>query len=74
MDHKDTDPQMDPNIRFQVEVRGWSHEKQQTRAQALLTLSVDKMVKSLQHRQDMILIPRHWCPDLQDTLGPEEPG
>jgi hypothetical protein len=39
---------------------GWSNENQETRVQALLTLSVDKMVKSLQHRQDIILIPRHW--------------
>ena len=34
----------------------------------------DKMVKSLQHRQDIILIPRHWWSALQNTLGPEEPG
>jgi hypothetical protein len=25
MDHEDTDPQTDPNIRFQVVVRGWSN-------------------------------------------------
>ncbi len=60
MDHEDTDPQTDPNICFQVVVRGWSNENQQTRAQTLLTLSVDKMVKSLQHQKDIILIPRHW--------------
>ena len=32
------------------------------------------MVKSLQHQQDIILIPRDWWSDLQDTKGPEEPG
>ena len=74
MDHEDTDSQTDPNIRFQMVVRGRSNKNQQTRAQALLTLSVDKMVKSLQHQQDIILIPRDWWPSLQDTLGPEEPG
>jgi hypothetical protein len=74
MDHGDTDLQTDPNVRFRVVVRGWSNGNQLTRAQALLTLSVDKMEKSLQHREDIILIPTDWWPALQDTLGPEEPG
>ena len=48
MEDEDTDPQMDPNIRFQVVVRGWSNKNQQTRATTLLTLSNGTMVKSLQ--------------------------
>ena len=32
------------------------------------------MVTSLQHHQDILLIPRDWWPALQGTLGPEEPG
>jgi hypothetical protein len=74
MDLEDTDPQTDPNIWFQVVVRGWSNKNQQTRARTLLALSVDKMVKSLQLQQDMILIPKHWWTALQDTLGTEETG
>ena len=71
---EDTDPQTDPNIRFQVVVRGWSNKNQKTRAETLLALPIGKMVKSLQHHQDILLIPRDWWPALQDTLGPEEPG
>jgi hypothetical protein len=74
MDLEDTDPQKDPNIRFQVVIRGWSNENQQTRARTLLALSVDKMVNSLQRQEDIILIPRHWWSVLQNTLGPEVSG
>ena len=74
MEVEDTDPQTDPNIRFQVVVRGWSNENQQTRAETLLALSDGKMTKSLQQHQDILLIPRDWWPALRDTLGPEEPG
>jgi DNA-directed RNA polymerase subunit RPC12/RpoP len=74
MEEDNTDPQTDPNIRFQVVVRGWSDQNQQTRAKTLLALPTDKMVTSLQHHQDILLIPRDWWPALQGTLGPEEPG
>jgi len=74
MEDENTDPQTDPNIRFQVAVRGWSDQIQQTRAKTLLALPADKMVTSLQHRQDILLIPRDWWPALQGTLEPEEPG
>jgi hypothetical protein len=49
MEDEDTDPQTDPNIRFKVVVRGWSNKNQQTRAETLLALPIDRMVKSLQH-------------------------
>ena len=74
MEDENTDPQTDPNIRFQVVVRGWSDLKQQTRAKTLLALPDEKMVKSLQNHRDILLIPRYWWPDLYNTLGPEEPG
>ena len=74
MEDENTDPQTDPNIRFQVVVRGWSDLKQQTRAKTLLALPDEKMVKSLQNHRDILLIPRYWWPDLHNTLGPEEPG
>jgi hypothetical protein len=60
MEEDNTDPQTDPNIRFQVVVRGWSDQNQQTRAKTLLALPTDKMVTSLQHHQDILLIPRDW--------------
>jgi hypothetical protein len=74
MEDENTDPQTDPDIQFQVRVKGWSDLKQQTRAKTLLTLSDEKMVKSLQHHRDIILIPRSWWLDLHNTLGQEEPG
>ena len=74
MKDENTDPQTDPNIRFQVVVRGWSELKQQTRTKTLLALPTEKMVKALQLRQDILLIPRDWWPDPHNTLGPEEPG
>ncbi len=74
MEDENTDPQTDPNIRFQVVVRGWSDRNQQTRAETLLALSNEKMVKALQLHQDILLIPRDWWSDPHNTLGPEEPG
>ncbi len=74
MQEDNTDPETDPNIRFQVVVRGWSDQNQQTRAKTLLVLPTDKMVTSLQHHQDILLIPRDWWSSLQGTLEPEEPG
>jgi hypothetical protein len=58
MEDDDIDPQTDPNIRFQVVVRGWSNKNQQTRAETLLILPDGRMVKSLQNHQDILLIPR----------------
>ncbi len=60
MEEENTDPQTDPNIRFQVVVKGWSDQIQQTRAKTLLSLTTDKMIASLQHHQDILLIPRDW--------------
>jgi hypothetical protein len=74
MEEDNTDPQTDPNIRFQVAVKGWSDQIQQTRAKTLLSLTTDKMIASLQHHQDILLIPKDWWPALQGTLEPEEPG
>ncbi len=74
MEDENTDPQTDSNIRFQVAIRGWSDRNQQTRAETLLALAAEKMVKSLQLRREILLIPRDWWPDPHNTLGPEEPG
>ena len=60
MEDENTDPQTDPDIQFQVRIKGWSDLKQQNRAETLLTLSDQKMVKSLQHHRDILLIPRSW--------------
>jgi hypothetical protein len=49
MQDENTDPQTDPNIRFQVVVRGWSDQNQQTRAKTLLALPTDTIIRSLQH-------------------------
>jgi hypothetical protein len=74
MEDENTDPQTNPDIRFQVRVKGWSDLKQQNRAKTLLTLSDKKMVKSLQHHRDILLVPRSWWPNLHNTLGQDEPG
>ncbi len=37
-----------------------SNKNQKTRAETLLVLPIGKMVKSLQHHQDILLIPRDW--------------
>jgi hypothetical protein len=60
MEDENTDPQKDPDIQFQVRVKDWSDLKQQNRAKTLLTLSDEKMVKSLQHHRDILLIRRSW--------------
>ena len=57
-----------------MRVKGWSDLKQQNRAETLLTLSDQKMVKSLQHHRDILLIPRSWWPHLHNTLEQDEPG
>jgi hypothetical protein len=49
MQDENTDPQTDPNIRFQVVVRGWSDQNHQTRAKTLLALPTDTIIRSLQH-------------------------
>ena len=74
MEDENTDPQTDPDIQFQVRIKGWSDLKQQNRAETLLTLSDQKMVKSLQHHRDILLIPRSWWPHLHNTLEQDEPG
>jgi hypothetical protein len=74
MEDENTDPQKDPDIQFQVRVKGWSDPKQQTRTKAFLALSDEKMVKSVQLHQDIILIPRSWWLDMHNTLGQKEPG
>ena len=58
IEDENTNPQTDSNIRFQVAIRGWSDRNQQTRAETLLALSAEKMVKALQLRRDILLIPR----------------
>jgi hypothetical protein len=60
MNLDEMDPQTDPNIRFRAVIRGWSNNNQQTRARALITLSEDKMTKTLRNKQDIIIIPQHW--------------
>ena len=65
---ENTNPQTDSNIRFQVAIRGWSDRNHQTRAETLLALSTEKMVKALQIRQDILLIPREWWSDPHNTL------
>ena len=42
MEDENTDPQTDPDIQFQVRVKGWIDLKQQNRAETLLTLSDQK--------------------------------
>ncbi len=60
MEDENTDPQTDPDIQFQVRVKGWSDLKQQNRVETLLTLPDRKMVKSLQNHRDILLIPKSW--------------
>jgi hypothetical protein len=74
MEDENTDSQTDPDIQFQVRIKGWSDLKQQNRAKTLLTLSDKKMVKSLQHHRDILFIPRSWWPYLHNTLEQDEPG
>ena len=60
MEDENTDPQTDPDIQFQVRVKGWSDLIQQNRVKTLLTLSDKKMVKSIQNHRDILLVPRPW--------------
>jgi hypothetical protein len=71
---ENTDPQTDPDIQFQVRVKGWIDLTQQNRVKTILTLSNKKMVKSLQHHRDILLIPRSWWSHLYNTLEQDEPG
>jgi hypothetical protein len=48
--------------------------QQQNRAKTLLTLSDEKMTKSLQRHRDILLVPRSWWPHLHNTLEQDEPG
>jgi hypothetical protein len=71
---RNTDSRTNLNIQFQVRVKGWSDLQQQNRAKTLLTLSDEKMTKSLQRHRDILLIPRSWWPHLNNTLEQDEPG
>ena len=62
------------DMRFKAVIRGWSHQEQQTRANALLRLNDISMTREMQESHDLILLPASWWPSAVDTLDPDELG
>ena len=62
------------DMRFKSAIRGWSHQVQQLRATALLSLNDISLVREMQEGHDLILLPADWWPSAADTLDPGELG
>ena len=61
-------------MRFKAVIRGWSHQAQQLRATALLSLNDISLVRKMQENHDLILLPAGWWSSAVDTLDPDELG
>ena len=48
------------DMRFKAVIRGWSHQAQQLRANALLSLNDISLVRKMQENHDLILLPAGW--------------
>ena len=62
------------DMKFKAAIRGWSHQAQQLRATALLSLNDISLVREMQEGHDLILLPADWWPSAADTLDPGELG
>ena len=48
------------DMKFKAAIRGWSHQAQQLRATALLSLNDISLVREMQVGHDLILLPVDW--------------
>ena len=48
------------DMKFKAAIRGWSHQAQQLRATALLSLNDISLVREMQEGHDLILLPTEW--------------
>ena len=61
------------DMKFKAAIRGWSHQAQQLRATALLSLNDISLVREMQEGHDLILLPTEWWCQYREVNQPSSP-